>query len=138
MNCPKCNSEKIRRSRRRGLYETLVLRYMHAEPFRCEACGMRFSVSAADKGSPDTVSRPHQPHNPHNPQNQPQPHPLPQNPRRHRSILSKMGLRGSRRKRVARDLKFVVILLVCCIAVIGLVLHTSSEQPSSPQSLGSE
>jgi hypothetical protein len=51
MNCPKCNSEKLHRSRRRGLYERLVLQRKYFAPYRCEACGVRFIVSTVEKSA---------------------------------------------------------------------------------------
>lgn len=40
--CPNCKSHNVRRSRRRGLYEGLVLRIVLRAPFRCESCQKRF------------------------------------------------------------------------------------------------
>lgn len=42
MNCPKCQSDDVRRSRRRGPQEGLALRVKHQAPYRCRACGLRF------------------------------------------------------------------------------------------------
>lgn len=42
MNCPNCNSDEVRRSRRRGPQEGLALRAKHQAPYRCRACGHRF------------------------------------------------------------------------------------------------
>jgi predicted Zn-ribbon and HTH transcriptional regulator len=39
--CPKCQSTRISRSRRRGLVEWLV-RIIRLYPFRCDHCGHRF------------------------------------------------------------------------------------------------
>jgi hypothetical protein len=42
MRCPRCGSDRVRRSSRRGLIEGLVLRAFRRAPFRCFACGKRF------------------------------------------------------------------------------------------------
>lgn len=55
MKCPDCNSENIRRSRRRGLREGMTLRRKNEAPFRCGSCGLRFIATneAVDPGSTD-------------------------------------------------------------------------------------
>lgn len=40
--CPNCYSEYIRKSRRWGIIEKLILPLFQLRPFRCEACGSRF------------------------------------------------------------------------------------------------
>ena len=42
MRCPRCGSDRVRRSSRRGLTEGLILRAIMRAPFRCFACGKRF------------------------------------------------------------------------------------------------
>jgi predicted Zn-ribbon and HTH transcriptional regulator len=42
MNCPRCQSEHIRRSRRKGIIEKRILAMLFVRPFRCEACDYRF------------------------------------------------------------------------------------------------
>jgi ribosome modulation factor len=42
MKCPKCHSEDLHRSRRRGLKEGWSLRRKQLAPYRCSACGNRF------------------------------------------------------------------------------------------------
>lgn len=42
MKCPSCNSEDVRRSRRRGPQEGMALRLKKEAPFRCRDCGLRF------------------------------------------------------------------------------------------------
>jgi transposase-like protein len=42
MTCPRCRSGDIRRSRRRGLLEWLILRLLLVRPFRCAVCDRRF------------------------------------------------------------------------------------------------
>lgn len=39
--CPKCQGERIRRSRRRGVFEWLI-RAVRLYPFRCDICDHRF------------------------------------------------------------------------------------------------
>ena len=55
MKCPDCNSKDIRRSRRRGLWEGMILRRRNEAPFRCCACDLRFIArnEALDPGSTD-------------------------------------------------------------------------------------
>lgn len=48
MDCPSCNSENTRRSRRRGLGEGLLLRLKHEAPYRCRSCGSRFVATDGD------------------------------------------------------------------------------------------
>jgi transposase-like protein len=42
MNCPRCHSEHIRRSRRKGIIERRILPMLLVKPFRCEGCDYRF------------------------------------------------------------------------------------------------
>jgi hypothetical protein len=42
MECPYCKSDNVRRSRRRGLREGLLLRIILWAPFRCRSCQQRF------------------------------------------------------------------------------------------------
>ncbi len=42
MRCPRCGSDRVRRSSRRGLTEGLLFRLIGRAPFRCFACGRRF------------------------------------------------------------------------------------------------
>lgn len=55
MKCPSCNSEAIRRSRRRGPQEGTTLRLKSEAPFRCRDCGLRFIAQndALDPGGAD-------------------------------------------------------------------------------------
>ena len=39
--CPECHSRDIRRSTRRGLFESLVLPLVLLRPYRCERCDAR-------------------------------------------------------------------------------------------------
>jgi hypothetical protein len=41
-HCPKCQSERTRRSKRRGLVEHGPLTLVFLRPFRCEKCQHRF------------------------------------------------------------------------------------------------
>jgi len=43
MECRYCKAKKLHRSRRQGLYEGLVMRLILRGPFRCSACGRRYS-----------------------------------------------------------------------------------------------
>jgi hypothetical protein len=40
--CPHCQSKDIRRSKRRGMFESSVLSLMPVRPFRCKDCDRRF------------------------------------------------------------------------------------------------
>jgi len=42
MNCPCCQSEHIRRSRRKGIIERIILPMLFVRPFRCQRCDLRF------------------------------------------------------------------------------------------------
>jgi len=51
--CPRCGSYRVRRSRRRGLREKLILPLVGRLPYRCEDCDKRFLDRSAP---PDDVS----------------------------------------------------------------------------------
>jgi hypothetical protein len=40
--CPQCQSKAIRRSKRRGIFESFVLSLISIRPFRCTDCYHRF------------------------------------------------------------------------------------------------
>jgi hypothetical protein len=40
-SCPYCKSLDVRRSHRRGIFETVVLPFLLLRPFRCEDCTKR-------------------------------------------------------------------------------------------------
>jgi ribosomal protein L37AE/L43A len=40
--CPHCHSKAIRRSKRRGMFESSVLSLIPVRPFRCKLCDYRF------------------------------------------------------------------------------------------------
>jgi predicted Zn-ribbon and HTH transcriptional regulator len=42
MNCPRCHSERVRRSKRKGILERRILSMLFVRPFRCGSCGYRF------------------------------------------------------------------------------------------------
>lgn len=97
MNCPGCNAANLRRSRRRGIYEGLVLRVLYFAPYRCEACGQRFTVSSFGQRA-----RAH----------------------RHRqSATAYLGLRGPAKKRFVRAVKFAVVGIALILVAIWLVLQ---------------
>jgi hypothetical protein len=41
-HCPECHSERIRRSKRRGIIERGLLTVVWLKPFRCADCNHRF------------------------------------------------------------------------------------------------
>jgi ribosomal protein L37AE/L43A len=40
--CPHCQSKAIRRSKRRGVFESSILSLLPVRPFRCKDCDHRF------------------------------------------------------------------------------------------------
>jgi len=42
VSCPYCQSKAIRRSMRRGMIESVILRLILLRPFRCKDCDHRF------------------------------------------------------------------------------------------------
>lgn len=42
VSCPHCHSKAIRRSMRRGMIESAILRLIPVRPFRCKDCDRRF------------------------------------------------------------------------------------------------
>ena len=40
--CPKCSSRRIRRSKRKGFWERVILDRAGVRPYRCEECDERF------------------------------------------------------------------------------------------------
>ncbi len=52
--CPKCNNFDVRRSHRKGLFESLVLPLFLLRPFRCNACQSRhMNFVFCQKASPE-------------------------------------------------------------------------------------
>jgi len=45
LTCPQCRSERVYRSKRRGIFERRVLPLAFLMPFRCERCDYRFFLS---------------------------------------------------------------------------------------------
>lgn len=56
MKCPSCDSEDVRRSRRRGLREGTALRLKNLAPYRCRECGLRFTA-AKEQSETGVVAR---------------------------------------------------------------------------------
>jgi ribosomal protein L37AE/L43A len=42
VSCPSCHSKAVRRSERRGIFESTVLSLIPWRPFRCKDCDYRF------------------------------------------------------------------------------------------------
>ena len=42
VSCPHCQSKAIRRSMRKGMLESTILRLIPVRPFRCKDCDHRF------------------------------------------------------------------------------------------------
>lgn len=47
--CPACGTERTSRSRRSGYRETVLLRIAGRAPWRCHACGRRFTAPSASE-----------------------------------------------------------------------------------------
>jgi transposase-like protein len=54
VTCPLCRSERVYRSRRKGIVEKAILAMVFVRPFRCESCDLRFFRWAlnANRNSP--------------------------------------------------------------------------------------
>ena len=102
MRCPRCGSDRVRRSSRRGLTEGLFLRAVKRAPFRCFACGKRF----IDEDAEHRYRRVGQ----------------------HRSLASYIGLR--RRQRFKLLLLFIGMILV--VAAFGFLSWFSYQLASRP------
>ena len=50
MNCPSCGSDRIHRSHRKGMGETVALPLFGVYPYRCSACRARFRRFHMDLG----------------------------------------------------------------------------------------
>jgi hypothetical protein len=100
MKCPNCNSEDVRRSRRRGPQEGLTLRIMGQAPFRCRSCDLRFT---AKKDGDEAIAHD-----------------------RHISFANYLGLSGWQRRVFSDDTVFAsllaLLLLVFIIAFFALAL----------------
>jgi DNA-directed RNA polymerase subunit RPC12/RpoP len=42
IECPRCASKELRRSRGRGIFERILLRAIGKFPYRCDECDLRF------------------------------------------------------------------------------------------------
>lgn len=98
MNCPKCLSEKVRRSRRRGPREGIVLRFKGQAPYRCRLCGLRF---IAGEERADAAAK-----------------------RRQLSIADYLGLRGYAR-RIFTDHMILGGLISLLLLLVSLILFLS-------------
>ncbi len=56
--CPRCKSQQIHQSRRKGIVERKLLTLLFLRPFRCESCDFRFyrRLFSADSNSPRTAA----------------------------------------------------------------------------------
>lgn len=54
MNCPRCQSPRVRRSKRRGVVEKAFLTLLLVRPFRCLACRHRFFRSLLNPNASTT------------------------------------------------------------------------------------
>jgi len=109
MNCPGCDSHKVRRSLRRGLVEGVIHRLLLRAPFRCEACGLRFVAFW-----PGHHFRKRKGHG---------------------SIASYLGIRGAMKRKVGRKVAIGAVALLLAALAIWLVMQLSEPSaPSQPQS----
>jgi uncharacterized protein YlaI len=49
--CPYCRSKAVRRSMRRGMLESAILRLIPVRPFRCKDCDHRFYSRTSQKNA---------------------------------------------------------------------------------------
>jgi DNA-directed RNA polymerase subunit RPC12/RpoP len=47
LQCPECQSKNISKSKRRGLFESVVFPLIQVRPYRCMSCDLRFFRRAA-------------------------------------------------------------------------------------------
>lgn len=104
MHCPKCSSERVRRSVRRGLREGVFLRFAGQAPYRCFACQARFFASTADARFGRR--------------------------KRHRSLAGFLGFRGQQRRQFHRWLMTASLAAVLIWVAIYLVMHLA--EPGAP------
>ena len=50
--CPRCHTYTAVRSRRRGAFENIVLRFVLMRPFRCRECNHRFYAFRFELAAP--------------------------------------------------------------------------------------
>jgi len=50
VHCPLCQTANIRKSRRRGLLESVVFTLIRVRPYRCQSCDSRFFRWAVPHG----------------------------------------------------------------------------------------
>jgi hypothetical protein len=101
--CPKCGSNKIRRSQRRGIVEGLFLRLVFRAPFRCIACGARFVGPYHARQF--------------------------QRPQGRRSLLSFLGFQDSQRDKLQQTLVMIGVAAVAIVAVVLLILRLLKPHP---------
>jgi hypothetical protein len=97
MCCPKCGSNRIRRSERRGIVEGLFLRLVFRAPFRCIACSARFVGHYHARRS--------------------------QQPKESPDLLSFLGFHDSRRDKLQRTLVMIGLAAVFIVAALMLILR---------------
>ena len=57
IRCPDCSSARFHRSKKKGLYERLILSMFFVRPFRCDECDFRFfRWSLTEKPGPSRPS----------------------------------------------------------------------------------
>jgi len=109
MNCPNCQSNDVRRSRRRGPQEGLALRVKHQAPYRCRACGLRFIAEEEEPADSDRAL----------------------------SIADYLGLRGWARRILTDQVIYggiaLLVILVVIIMVFVLALGGIAPPVTGPQ-----
>jgi transposase-like protein len=103
VNCPNCNSQNVRRSLRRGIYQGLIQRLILRAPYRCEACGRRFSAFSIRGHSSS---------------------------RKHHTLAGWLGIRGKQKSRFTRRLSVAVIVVVFLVLAVWIVLYVA--EPRAP------
>lgn len=106
--CPRCGSDKISRSQRRGIQEAVVLKKGGFSPYRCQECGERFIRPSRHKG----------------------------HSRRH-SLAGRLGIRDPKaRRRFARIVITTVLTVVALITALLLFGYFTRPAPP-PSDIGS-
>jgi predicted RNA-binding Zn-ribbon protein involved in translation (DUF1610 family) len=101
--CPRCGSDRISRSQRRGIHEAVVLKKDGLSPYRCQDCGERFIRPSRHKG----------------------------HSRHHHSLAGRLGIRDLKARR--RFLRIIIAAVMTVLAIItALLLFGYFTRPAPP------
>lgn len=104
MQCPNCDSIRVRRSLRKGLWEGLFLRMLFRAPYRCVDCGTRYLGSSLN---PVFHSRKH-----------------------HRTLAGYLGFRGAQVRKFRRAI--VIIIMFAALILVASWLVSRFSEPGAP------